>query len=81
VPGAASSSGDVRSLILRAWLEPGVVPHLRARLVEIGPGPGERPVVVTTSIDEACRVVRNWLESLQAAGSTVNGDGTVTPKG
>lgn len=78
VPGATSWSGGVRSLVLRAWLEPGVPPHLRVRVVEIGPGRGERPMVVTTSVDEACRAVRNWLEALQARGSGGNGDGTVT---
>lgn len=65
--------------MLRAWLEPGV-PHLRARLVEIAPSRVERPVVVTTSIDEACRAVRNWLETLEAAGAGEDGDGTVTRK-
>jgi hypothetical protein len=81
VPGAPSWGRDVRSLMLRAWLEPGVLPHLRVRLVEIGPGHGERPMLVTTSVDETCRAVRNWLEALQAPGSTGNGDGTVTPRG
>jgi hypothetical protein len=78
-PGAPAGGGEVRSLVLRAWLEPGV-PHLRARIVEIAPGCGERPVVVTTSVDEACRAVRNWLETLQIPG-TNNGDGTVTRQG
>jgi hypothetical protein len=64
-PGAAPESGDMRSLVLRAWLEPGIPPHLRARVVEITPGRGERPVIVTTSVDEACRAVRGWLETLQ----------------
>lgn len=75
--GTAPDSGEVRSLVLRAWLEP-EVPHLRARVVEISPGRAERPVVVTTSVDEACRAVRNWLETLQAEGIGKNGDGTVT---
>jgi len=79
-PGEAAGGGDVRSLVLRAWLEP-AVPHLRARIVEIGPGPGERPWVVTTSVDEACRAVRNWLETLQVQGTNNNGDGTVTRQG
>jgi hypothetical protein len=74
-------SGDVRSLVLRAWLEPGASPHLRARVVEITPGRGERPVVVTTSVDEACRAVRNWLETLLAQEPNDNGDGTVTRRG
>jgi hypothetical protein len=34
-----------------------------------------------TSIDETCRAVRNWLESLQARGSSGNGDGAVTREG
>jgi hypothetical protein len=66
--------------VLRAWLEPGV-PNLRARIVEIAPGRGERPVVVTTSVDEACRAVRNWLETLQVQGTNNNGDGTATLPG
>jgi len=80
VPGATSWSGNVRSLVLRAWLEPGVPPRLRVRVVEISPSRGERPMVVTTSVDEACRAVRNWLEALQARGSNENGDGTVTQR-
>lgn len=80
VPGAPSWSGEVRSLVLRAWLEPGVPRHLRARVVEIESGRGERPMVVTTSVDEACRAVRNWLEALQARGCTEDGDGTVTQR-
>lgn len=71
----------MRSLILRAWLEPGIPPRLRARVVEIIPGREERPVIVTTSVDEACRAVRDWLETLQGTGINENGDGTVTPKG
>jgi hypothetical protein len=79
-PGAIPWSGDVRSLTIRAWLEPGV-PHLRVRVVEIPPDRGERPVIVTVSIDETCRAVRNWLESLQARGTNDDGDGVVTRKG
>jgi hypothetical protein len=71
-------NGHVRSLVLRAWLEPGVPRHLRARVVEIAMGRGERPVVATTSVDEVCRAVRHWLEALQAQGAEDNGDGTVT---
>ena len=71
----------MRSLVLRAWLEPGTPPHIRARVVEIAPGRGEQPVLVTTSVDEACRAVRNWLEALQAADAPENGDGAVTRGG
>jgi hypothetical protein len=81
VPGATSWSGNVRSLVLRAWLEPGVPPpHLRVRVVEISPSRGERSMAVTTSVDEVCQAVRNWLEALQARGSNENGDGTVTQR-
>jgi len=69
VPGATSGTGDMRSLVIRAWLEPGHAPQLRARIVEITAGRSERPMVITTSVDEACRVIRNWLETLQAQGS------------
>jgi hypothetical protein len=79
-PGTAPGSGDMRSLVIRAWLEAGVPPHLRARVVDITPGRGERPLAVTTSVDEVCRAVRNWLETLQARGANDNGDGTVTRK-
>jgi hypothetical protein len=75
--GAAPGSGQVRSLVLRAWLEPDV-PRLRARVVEIAPGRAERPVAATTSVDEACRAVRTWLEKLQTEDIGENGDGTVT---
>lgn len=78
--GTGPWNEDMRSLVLRAWLEHGV-PHLRVRVVEIPPGRGERPVAVTTSIDETCRAVRNWLETLQARGSSGNGDGAVTRGG
>jgi hypothetical protein len=64
--GAAAGSGKIRLLVLRAWPD---VPYLRARVVEIAPGRVERRVVATTSIDEACRVVRNWLEKVQAEGA------------
>lgn len=67
--------------MLRAWVEPGGPPHLRVRIVEIGSGRGERPMVITTSVDEACRVVRTWLEMRQARGASDNGDGTVTQRG
>jgi hypothetical protein len=77
-PGKAPGSGDMRSLVLRAWLEPGVPPQLRARVVDITPGRGERPIAVATSVDEVCRAVRNWLGTLQARGANDNGDGTVT---
>jgi hypothetical protein len=80
-PEAAPGGGNIRSLVLRAWLEPGVSPQLRARLVEIIPGRAERPVLATTSVDDACRAVRDWLETLRAQDACDVGDGTVTRDG
>ncbi|MCW2905921.1 MAG: hypothetical protein JWL68_710 [Actinomycetia bacterium] len=77
-PGITPGSGNVRSLVLRAWVEPGASPGLRARVVEIAAGRDERPVLVTTSVDEACHAVRNWLKALEAGGINDSGDGTVT---
>ncbi len=79
-PRAARGTGEMRSLVLRAWLEPGS-PLLRVRVVEIVPGRGERLVIVTTSVDETCRAVRDWLETLHSVGTSENGDGTVTHMG
>jgi hypothetical protein len=79
-PRAARGTGEMRSLVLRAWLEPGS-PLLRVRVVEIVPGRGERLVIVTTSVDETCRAVRGWLETLHSVGTSENGDGTVTHMG
>jgi hypothetical protein len=61
-----SVNADLRSLVLRVWLEPDISPSLRVRVVEIGPGLNERPLVVTASVDDACRVVRRWLEARQS---------------
>lgn len=72
---AAPRSGEMRSLVLRAWLEPGPPPHLRTRIVEIALGRGDLPLLATTSIDEACAAVRDWLEALQPAPAAENGDG------
>jgi hypothetical protein len=69
----------MRSLMLRAWLEPGWPPHIRARIVEIAVG-RERPVLATTSIDEVCRAVRSWLEALQAPDADDSGDAAETPE-
>jgi hypothetical protein len=54
---------DVRSLVLRAWIEPDAHSHLRVRIVEIVWGLGERPVLATASVEEACRAVRHWLDA------------------
>jgi hypothetical protein len=72
--------GAVTSLVLRAWVEPGADPQLRARVVEVSPGRGERQVIVTTSVEEACRAVRNWLE-IQKRSISDGGDDAVTHRG
>jgi hypothetical protein len=74
-PGAAPGGKDVRSLVLRAWLDSQTQPRLRARIVEITPGRGERSLLVTASVEDACRAVRDWLETLQAQGADDVGDG------
>jgi hypothetical protein len=66
-PAAAPRSGQMRSLMLRSWLEPGPPPRLITRIVEIALGRRDRPVLATTSIDEACAAVRDWLEAQQSA--------------
>ena len=80
MPGITPGGGNVRSLVLRAWVEPGASPGLRARVVEIAAGRGERPVLITTSVDEACHAVRKWLKALEASGANDGGDGTVTDR-
>ena len=77
----SATERSVKSLVLRAWLEPGTPPQLRVRVVDIAVGRGERPALVTTSVDEACRAVRIWLEALQGPDASANGDGTVTRGG
>jgi hypothetical protein len=68
----------MRSLVLRAWLESGVPRRLRVRIIEIATGRNEPSVLVTSSVDETCRAVRSWLETLKAQGGNETGDGTVT---
>jgi len=58
------------TLVIRAWLEPGAKPRLRIRLVTVIPGQAERQVLTTTSADEACEAVRNWLTSLEREGGS-----------
>jgi len=52
-------------LVLRAWLESGGKPRLRVRLVAVIPGQAERQVLSTTSVEDACEAVRNWLTALE----------------
>ena len=67
--------------MLRAWLEPGPPPRLITRIVEIALGRHDRPVLATTSIDEACAAVRDWLEAQQSAAADENGNGMGTGGG
>jgi hypothetical protein len=69
VPGSDPGSGDMSALLLRAWLEPGVPPRLRARLLELRPGSDPEQLAVTASVEEACQAVRRWLESLRGPTS------------
>ena len=84
-PRSGSGAGGMRSLVLRAWVEPpepGVPPRLRARLLELRADGDPQPLAMTASVEEACQAVRRWLESVRgpAGGETSsdNGDGTVT---
>jgi hypothetical protein len=61
--GQDQRNPDVRSLMLRVWLEPGANSPLRVRIVEIVRGLGERSVLATVSVEEACRAVRRWLDA------------------
>ncbi len=60
---------EMSTLVLRGWLEPGAPRRLRVRVVEIIPGRSERSIIVTSSVDEVCRAVRSWLETLQGPGT------------
>lgn len=63
--GQYPAYGSISSLVVRAWLEPGAASDLRIRIVEIDPGLTERPMIITASVDEACKAVRRWLEAVQ----------------
>jgi hypothetical protein len=64
--GQHPTSGRIRSLVLRGWLESDANPSLRIRIVAIDRDSSERPVIVTASVDDACKAVRRWLEALRA---------------
>jgi hypothetical protein len=67
--GRHSVRGSMRSLVLRGWLEPDANPALRIRIVEVDRNSTERPLTVTSSVDDACKAVRDWLEVLRAHGT------------
>ncbi len=52
-------------LIMRAWVTDQSADVLRVRIVQVIEGV-EQPVNATTSIDEACGIVRGWLEQMLA---------------
>jgi hypothetical protein len=62
--GPVRAEGDARSgiLIARAWGEPGQV-QLRVRLTRVV-SQAELPVLITGSVDDACRAFRRWLEDI-----------------
>ena len=64
------------ALLLRAWIEPGAPPRLRARLLELRPGRDPQSLAVTASVEEACQAVRGWLESLPGPADGTPASGT-----
>jgi hypothetical protein len=52
-------------LVLRAWVEDATQPRLRVRLVEVTPGQPDHSILTTTSVEDACMAVRNWLTELE----------------
>ncbi len=78
-PGQLSS--EIRSLVVRAWIEHAGTPRIRVRIAELIPGREPAPVLVTVSLDEACQAVRGWLEALPRPAAGGPGDGRVTHGG
>lgn len=74
-------SSEVRSLVVRAWLERAGTPRIRVRIAEIIPGRGPKSVLVTVSVEEACQAVHGWLDALLQYDAGSPGDGTVTHGG
>jgi hypothetical protein len=68
--GGAVGTAFVEILVLRAWTEPADETGLRVRVVLVRPGEPDRPVLTTTSVDDTCTVVRNWLIQLQQPGDS-----------
>jgi hypothetical protein len=61
------SGGGIGVLVLRAWVEP---PHaLRVRITR-AVGWSEPNRVASASVEDACAVVRAWLEELLASSET-----------
>jgi len=52
-------------MILRVWIEQGHQRRLRVRIIRMSGEAGSRPVTsAAKTVDEACEVVRAWLEEL-----------------
>jgi hypothetical protein len=68
--GVAVSTTPAEILVLRAWAEPAHDSGLRVRMVRVRPGQPDRPVLTTTSVDDTCTAVRNWLIQLQQPGES-----------
>jgi hypothetical protein len=73
--GCVETSGDVRVgvLIMRAWLEADEGDGIRVRVTATQTGRDVSPVRrAAATIDDACDLVRGWLEDFQHGSS--NGD-------
>ncbi|MFJ1877752.1 hypothetical protein [Streptomyces sp. KS_5] len=71
-------SGRINVLILRAWREHGHPSAVRVRVIEVS-GQSETPVATAADADQACEVVRAWLDRLQPPGPA-EPDSTVTDR-
>ena len=60
---AAGRFGHAGILILRAWTENQAAGVLRIRITRVV-NRSELPVTAITDVDEACAIVRGWLEEL-----------------
>jgi hypothetical protein len=61
----------VHVLVLRAWVEEAHPSVLRVRILELdGAGEQTRPLAVVDDADQACAVVRAWLQRLEAGRSS-----------
>ena len=51
--------------VIRAWIEPDEVATLKIRITTTGEGMGELTVGVTANIDDACSIIRKWLDAFR----------------
>jgi hypothetical protein len=62
----AMDEGGLEILVVRAWAEPAAgEPRLRVRMVRVSPGQADRPVLTTSSMNDACAAVRDWLMGIE----------------